>query len=63
MDVNMKPTTYCTIKRQIQLELCKNNKIRAALLLDGIKKTLPDEEPHLVQQVFDFYAKVSMIVS
>lgn len=25
MEVNMKPTTYCTIKRQIQLELCKNS--------------------------------------
>lgn len=24
MEVNMKPTSYCNIKRQIQLEICKN---------------------------------------
>jgi hypothetical protein len=53
----MKPTTYCTIKRQIQLETVKNSKIRSALLIDGIRKTLPDEEPHRVQLVYDFFVK------
>lgn len=35
-EINMKPTTYCSIKRQIQLEQVKNNKIRLAMLLNNV---------------------------
>ena len=34
----MKPSTYCMIKRQIQLEHIKNKTIRAALLLNNVQK-------------------------
>lgn len=60
-EVNIKPTSYCNIKRQIQLEIVKNNKIRTALLLDGIQKSLPTEDPLRVQLVFDFVVKVKLI--
>ena len=61
VDINMKPTSYCNIKRQIQLEICKNKQIRATLLIDGIKKALPQEEPNRVQMVYDFVVRVKLI--
>jgi hypothetical protein len=35
-EVNMKPSSYCEIKHKIQLEMCKNKKIREILKVDNI---------------------------
>ena len=36
----MKPTSYCTLKRQIQLEVAKNRKITQQFMKDLQKKQL-----------------------
>lgn len=43
-EVNMKPSSYCEIKHKIQLEMCKNKKIREILKVDNIQKELPNED-------------------
>lgn len=60
-EINMKPTSYCNIKRTIQMETLQNKQIRAALLIDEIKKALPQEDPTRVQLVYDFCVKVKLI--
>ena len=57
----MKPTTYCQIKRQIQLESVKNKTIRAAILLNNVQKQAQGELPARVELVYDFCVKVCLI--
>ena len=38
VELNMKPTSYCTLKRQIQLEVAKNRKITQRFMKELQKK-------------------------
>ena len=60
-EVNMKPTSYCEIKHKIQLEMCKNKKIREILKVDNIQKELPNEDLQRIQLVYDFVVRVKLI--
>ena len=49
VELNMKPTSYCTLKRQIQLEVAKNRKITQQFIKDLQKKQLNPSVPSTVR--------------
>lgn len=59
----MKPTSYCTLKRSIQLEIAKNRKVSSQFLeqLQTRNKNVPSAARSQIPAIFDFMVNANII--
>lgn len=60
-ELNLKPTSYCNLKKQLQIESIKNKLVTKAFVENMAKGTTSQTVRHQVPLVYEFLIKANMI--